>query len=160
MSPSSDASAEVWVALPDDNEVVTTFADHYGVAAETFADHRFWRHRRGTIWLTHRAVTLARVARLEAIGLRVRRNDAHPTQASVAFMRRFFGEATRRVIRLEDDVAVAAYWGRERRQLDPPEGDGYYVVMGPQGRVLGRARVSAGQLQPELPRHDRPPVGL
>ncbi len=161
MSPSSAGSGEptpTWTALPDDNAVLALLCDHYGLAADVFADHRCWRNRSGTVWLAHRCVDLTGLERLDVVGLRVRRNDAQPSQASINLMRRFFATATRHVLRLDSDDAVAAYWARQTRHLDPPEGDGYYVVIGPRGRVLGRARVSGGWARPELPRHDKLPM--
>jgi len=161
LSPDSAASADApagWARL-DRAPLLAGFADHYGVAPAVFDGLDFWqRTPSGSVWALRAGHPVPLAPAPETLGLRVRRGNKPETQLGNAFLRRYFATATRHAVTLDTPDLVLAYFASEVLPFAPPDGDGYYVILGA-GGVLGRARAHDGQLRGEPSKNERmPPV--
>jgi len=147
-----------WERL-DRRPLLALWADYYGLPPDVFGALDFWRRTESdSLWAIHAGAAVPPSPVPETLGLRVRRGDKPDTQLANAFARRYCDGATRHVVRLADEAGIRAFFAAEVLPVAPPDGDGYYLALGPSG-VLGRARAAYGVLRGEPSKSERtPPV--
>ncbi len=105
-------------------QVVTFFADRYGIERATFATQSFWEKGNGKLWTTHSEHPTP--IDVEAVGmtlLHTRQEHWKPTTDAV---QRFGGDASRNVIELSDGEAAAFAAGHD--QTLAWDGDWGYLI--------------------------------
>lgn len=106
-------------------EVISFFADRYGMPHATFDDVTFWEKGRGKVWAFHgeHSSPLA----VEALGIHLLRTDGHHWKPTTDGSQRFGRAATENVITL-DRAGCRRFWRGEDQLLDAVADPGYVIV--------------------------------
>ncbi|PGF17967.1 hypothetical protein CP556_18910 [Natrinema sp. CBA1119] len=119
-------------------EVVTLFADRFGIPPETFDDYTFWEKGAGKIWIY--AGDAPTPIRIEAIGMTCLRTRQEHWKPTTDFVQRFGQYATECVIELEREQARRFATG-EDQELEW-DGDWGYLIAAHEVGVEPKGRSS------------------